>query len=1124
MSEETAHKSIRRKIRPLEEEEKRRHKRLLHSQIGHKGCWPLNAPGMPLPGPDFIAAAHVLGDETEYPKPGKKKDVRFEPSSHLTDLYRRALRTPGFTLEVKVKEGRYSNVTFVPGHIWGQHATDFQLAQATGQEPRPVDGPWPADVFVLGKMPWREEIEEGRNMIGPTGEILVDMINKLHIKDAHKWYVTNLCKFMPPDDSRTLKAHWIYDCLPLLAAELRIVKPKYILCLGAEPTKWLLGDKYTVGYMAGRVLPYLIDMRASEDDTTLPHVAHVMTVIHPVNVAKDPAQARILESNLGRFANLLQTNNIDLEERGIDHRVCSVLEDALDWISEANFELSQLPPKLRLTAWDLEWEGQHPINHGSYVRTIQCSWGDKKSICFVISHPGGKPAFRDRDGKVAIKRLVKALNEFVKGTRPVGHFLVSDLEWAEHIGLRLLAGNDVPVYDKNGVKAWERFRAGKGWLDTAMMNHAIEETAPLGLEILTMRYTMAPRYDIPLDDWKTERIKELKTKKEALEGYGMCPNKILVPYANYDADVTRRIAIKLLELLDNDYDGNNCWEAFWENMIIQKPILRMHQNGVRVDRARIDDLTKKFITWRAKKEEEIQDWANWKDNPPFNIRSVQHVKEFLFGEYYNGKARDANGSPVRIRPKDAKSLYLTPLLDTSKPPRKWSDLVERNLHHDASPGTGKMVLGIMAEENLNHASEIGMIRDYRFLDQVLKSVLRPPVTDEHDNWVEDDEGNLEYSSGLAHSIDDDGRVRTHLYPTAETGRWKSSRPNLQNISKSRDPDYVRLLGGVKDESGKWSGGDYTNSLRSTLMASEGFALVEADYKGAELYCMAVMAGSKKMQDHCNRALLPDKGYDQQGNKIDGGKFPHPDYYDIHSNVACLAFRLKCHPSKAGLSTIGKEHFRTLAKNVIFGIAYGRQAKAIALQAKEQKVNVTVDEAQTVIDAIFRMYPELEPFFDEAKSRATKERWLCHGFGRFRRFPKTSDYKLEGEFERQAMNFPIQGMIASCVDRGIAYLCSEIERTGMQDNIRPLLTIHDAVLIEARYDYVEYAQQLIKWAFVDMVEIWPTDLSGKPRGDGPYRLGLDFEVSKHWSEKWSYEEAIEVGLDPKFAAKPKQPKK
>ncbi len=1117
----------RRKIRQLDEEAKKRHKRLLFDHIGKQGMWPLNAPGMPPPGPDFLRAAQALGDDTEFVKGTKSKEGVYTPGDRLKELYGRALREPGFTLDVKVKEGRYDTVTFVPGHIWGQHAEEWAASLSNIDiDPPRVDGPHPADVFIFGKMPWKDETQEGRNLIGATGEIMTELIAKMHIKGAAKWYVSNLCKFMPPDEGRELKAGWIHDCLPLLHQELRIVRPRYILCLGAEASKWLLGDKCTVSNMAGRVLPYTFDTRLDYDDESPPHTCHVMTVIHPVNVAKDPAQARILESNFGRFTNLITTHNLDLEEKGLDHRSCYTLEDALDWINEATHDLSTQPEKLRLTGWDLEWEGQHPVNKGSYVRTIQCSWADKKSMCFVISHPGGKIAFRDRDGKPAVKRLIKALNEFVKFSRPVGHFLIADMEWAEHIGLRLIDHCPVPLYDKKGKKPWQQMRAGKGWLDTAMMNHAIEETAPLGLEMLTMRYTMAPRYDIALDEWKTEYTKELKLKKEGLEGYGNCPDKILIPYANYDADVTRRIALSLLALLDSDYEGNNCWEPFCESMGTQLPILRIHQHGIVVDRTRIDDLTKKFITWRAKKEQEIREWANWHDNPVFNVRSVQHVKEFLFGEQLNGK-RTPDGRTVRLRPKGAKSLYITPLLDTSKPPRRWKDLVDKGLDRDASPGTGKTVLGILAQENLNKADQINMIRDYRFLDQVLKSVLRVPKTDEDDpmkGWLEDDDGFLEYDAGLAYSVDDDGRVRTHLYPTAETGRWKSSRPNLQNISKSRDPDYKRLLGATKDPvTGNWVGGDYTCSLRSVLQASPGFALVEADYKGAELYGMAVMSGSLKMQDHCVRSMLPDKGYNAKGVKEDGGKYPHPNYYDIHSNVAVLAFQLKCIPTKSGLESIGKVHFRTLAKNVIFGIAYGRQAKAIALQAKEQGINVTPHEAQLVIDAIFQMYSELPAFFEEAKSRARNEKWLCHCFGRFRRFPTTNDYKLEGEFERQAMNFPIQGMIASAVDRAIAYLVDIIERQGLQNDIRILLQIHDAVLVEARYEYVEYAQQLIQWAFVDMVEIWPTDLAGTPRGDGPYRLGLDFEVADHWGEKFSYEKAIEVGLDPKFAAKPKPPK-
>jgi hypothetical protein len=45
----------------------------------------------------------------------------------------------------------------------------------------------------------------------------------------------------------------------------------------------------------------------------------------------------------------------------------------------------------------------------------------------------------------------------------------------------------------------------------------------------------------------------------------------------------------------------------------------------------------------------------------------------------------------------------------------------------------------------------------------------------------------------------------------------------------------------------------------------------------------------------------------------------------------------------------------------------------------------------------------------------------------------------------------------------------------------------------------------------MVEIWPTDLSGEPTDEGPFHLGLDFEISRSWGEKLSLEEAKKHGI-------------
>jgi DNA polymerase I-like protein with 3'-5' exonuclease and polymerase domains len=587
-----------------------------------------------------------------------------------------------------------------------------------------------------------------------------------------------------------------------------------------------------------------------------------------------------------------------------------------------------------------------------------------------------------------------------------------------------------------------------------------------------------------------------------LEGYGECPDEILVPYGIYDADATLRLFYALNELLDHDYEGNCCREPFWESMITLPAILEMHQSGIAINKERLDYLTEAFMSARGEMEVKIQGWAKW---PEFNVRSVQQVREFLFGEALNGKVTE-DGSIMSVRPEDAESLYVDPLIDTSKPPTPWWKVVEKGLQDERNPSTNKSVLAILAQDNLEVADQINWIRDYRFIDQVLKSVLRPPVVDDDGYWLEDDDasgglGGLVFDAGLASVICDDGRVRTHIYPTADTGRWKSARPPLQNLSKQRDSDYERMLGK-----------SYKFKLRTIMKAAPGHILLESDYKGAELYGMAIMASDETMIDHAVRNQLPDEGYNERGQEEEGGKCPHPDFYDIHSNVAVFAFKLDCPATKAGLKTIGKAHLRIIAKNVIFGIAYGRGAKAIALQAKEQGVEITVQETEQVIAAIFEMYPGLVPFFEECRRRCREEGWLCSCFGRFRRFGHTSDFKLQGDFERTAMNYPIQSMIASAMDRAVAQLHQYREEVGDPEMFKMLLAIHDAVLLEVPYDRVERVlDEVLPTCMVDRVPIYPSSLDGMPNGDGPYYLGIDSDVMEHWGEGISKARAAELGI-------------
>lgn len=1030
--------------------------------------YPLTAPGMPFPGPDFIEHANNEGEPVNIK--GKGKDASLECAGEvIEELHYKALYAAGrFSLPIRLKADRRKTMRFIPGHLWG-----FDL-----------EGPVPAEVMVLGKMPGKEEESRRRNLIGPSSQLFLDALRYLNVKGMRHWYVTNLLKFRHPEDGSTLKSPWIKDCLPLLHQELRLVRPKFILCLGADASKQLLGDKYSVSYMEGRVIPYQYPLHRDAADEPQFGEALVMTCVHPAQVYRQPEMSSQMEFQLARFGQLINGIRFDQAEADIDHRVIR---------SEA--ELRALFNEIRRTcrdrwiALDAEWHGEHPQNKNAYLRTVQLSWAHKKAACIVLRAQGGADSFQPSP-----QRAAKLLHEFLNEAgdwRICGQFLNADLEWLIYEGIDPRRNFEAP-------DDWRRTR-DEGGHDTGLAAHAIEETGNFGLESLSLRHTTAPRYDVALHEWREKFCKEHKLKSKDLEGYGECPEEILLPYGNYDADVTRRIAIVQQQLLDRDPFDNNCREAFWMSMRAAPAVLEVHRTGIALDRHKVDELTLTYLRARGRMERRIRKWAKW---PEFNLNSVQQVREFLFGEQLNGKL-DKEGKVVRIRPKGAVSLKLDPLLDTSKRPVSWKEIRERGEEGDHSPGTGKMILAIMAQESqavpairkgkrvlVDYSQQINWIRDYRFISQVLKSTLRVPLLNEGgDDWDFDDSGFMKYPDGLPAAMCDDGRVRTHIYQTKETGRWSSARPPLQNLSKRREKDYRRILGP-----------EYKYPLRSVICAGPGKVLVEADYIGAELFGMAVMSGDRQLIEHALRNQLPED---------------HPDFHDIHSNICVLAFRFDCPPTKKGLESIGKKEMRDVAKTVIFGIAYGRGAKAIALAVKEEGVYITVEEAQAVIDAVFQMYPGLVPFFESCRARVQDPRWMCGSFGRFRRFSPTDDFMVIGEQERQAMNFPIQGMIADAVSRACDHLY--YDRPEFDVDYRIVMQIHDAILLECSPEHVPAViDRVLPTCMSQRVPIYPCDLDGLPSGSGPHYLGIDTSICLNWGLKMTLEDCQRLGIDPKYA--------
>lgn len=1106
-----------------------------------------DAVGMPPPGPDFVRVATAMGDTPDVvvryevnPETGKRRKVKASSfTGNLQDLYDAALTTPKFAMHVELKPGKTKEVLFVPGHLWAAGREEFvNLMDPASQS----FGPAPADVMIIGKMPGAKEEQEGRNLMGASGQLLLEMFNDLNITNIGKWYITNICKFQPPDGSTRIKSGWMKDCMPLLEQELRIVRPKYILCLGADASKCLLGKKASVASMEGRVaeLSFPINPEQCEPGNIVEHKALVMTAVHPAQVMRDESDRRRLERALSRFFLLTEGVRWDLDSDETDFRSIYDYQTLEDYL----VEIEEDPRKEdNWIGTDAEWHGEHAVNEGSYIRTFQFSHFHNCGGAVVLHDNEGEPCFIDKDGQTGHEDAVKLLLAFYRGEsyelldgtvyqfrekRLIGHFFNADLEWLQSIGLDLQPQFSVPLYpepfdDQPEFIQQELSRPGlefgpgddippfiltmwRGGIDTGLAAHAIEEATQYSLEMLTTRYTTVPRYDVPLKEWLQSYCAQRGIKLAHLEGYGPVPDDILIPYGIYDASGTLDLAYALEPKLEEDYRGNNCREAFWESMIAAPSILDIHTNGICVDKVALDYLTEVFVGAKNNLEEEIRAKAKW---PEFNIRSVFHVREYLFGERFNGKIDKLTGDTVRIRPEGAVSLKLTPFLDTSKPPKRWEDICADGKEDEHTPGTAKEILKVLAQDNLQQSPSINRIRDHRFLDQALKSVLREPISDDDGNWLDEASagslgeidlsytsyggglGGLIYDRGLAATICSDGRVRTHMYQTKETGRWSSARPPLQIFSKKRESDYKRIIGDA-----------YDRKLREVLVPSPGHVMIEADFIGAELLGMAVMSGDTAMLDHCFRNQLPED---------------HPEYYDIHSAVAKLAFGLNCLPTKAGLASIGKLPIRTVAKAVVFGIAYGRGAKAIALAVREEDVFITVAEAQAVIDAVFKMYPKLLPFFENAKLRATKERWIQNCFGRYRRFPwvNPNDFGMVGEVERQAMNFPIQSLVASAMSRAMAYTCDYNKRVepGL---FKILLQIHDAILIECKFEHISHiVDNVLPLTMQQMVPIFPATLDGFPVNRGPYRLGLAVEVLENFGKHLTKETAAKYGV-PEFS--------
>jgi len=184
----------------------------------------------------------------------------------------------------------------------------------------------------------------------------------------------------------------------------------------------------------------------------------------------------------------------------------------------------------------------------------------------------------------------------------------------------------------------------------------------------------------------------------------------------------------------------------------------------------------------------------------------------------------------------------------------------------------------------------------------------------------------------------DGRIHCSFNQYgADTGRFSSSDPNLQNIPS------------------------HNKDIRKMFVASDGYVLMSSDYSQQEPKVMTQMCGDPKMI----------KAY-QEGK-------------DLYAEIAALSFNttyencLEFRPD--GTTNPEGKNRRSQAKSILLGVLYGRGVPSIA-----EQLGTTTKKAQAIKDSVFKGFPAIPKFEQDSLDMAYEKGYVTTLWGRKRRLP------------------------------------------------------------------------------------------------------------------------------------------
>ncbi|MCV7029609.1 UdgX family uracil-DNA binding protein [Mycobacterium sherrisii] len=151
-----------------------------------------------------------------------------------------------------------------------------------------------APIMLIGEQPGDQEDRAGLPFVGPAGRLLAKALDDADI-DPESTYQTNAVKhfkFTRKGGKRRIHQKpnrtEVVACRPWLLAEIDVIHPQVIVCLGATAAQSLLGASFRVSAHRGEVLT----LAAAAPATTADEGPAVVATVHPSAVLRDRSDRR----------------------------------------------------------------------------------------------------------------------------------------------------------------------------------------------------------------------------------------------------------------------------------------------------------------------------------------------------------------------------------------------------------------------------------------------------------------------------------------------------------------------------------------------------------------------------------------------------------------------------------------------------------------------------------------------------------------------------------------------------------------------------------------------------------------------------------------------------------------